>query len=189
MFIGALFYMKIIGKKIISYKEIDSTNDEAKRLIKKGLGEGAVVVARAQTKGRGKPGSSWFSPAGLGIYLSVIVKPFKDPKELAPITLLGAQAVVKTIGGLTKLTAQIKQPNDVLLNGKKISGILVERLASGYLIIGIGFNINQTADSWPAELGDQATSLKIETGKEFNLPEVAALLLDELDQLYLAYLK
>ncbi len=113
---------KIIGNKIIHYKEIGSTNDEAKRLVKEGLGEGAVIIADSQTKGRGKPGSAWFSPAGVGVYLSAIVKPYKNPADLAPITLLGARAVVNAIKRSTGFDAQIKPPNDVLLRGKKFPG-------------------------------------------------------------------
>jgi BirA family biotin operon repressor/biotin-[acetyl-CoA-carboxylase] ligase len=179
---------KIIGKRIFRNSEIDSTNDEARRLIKKGWGEGTVVMADSQSKGRGKPGSGWFSPPAVGNYLSVILKPFINPSDLGSITLLGARAVVKAIEKQTQLKAEIKPPNDVLLNKKKISGILVERDASGNLIIGIGVNINNLAGSFPAELADSATSLKIETGKNFDLSEFNDLLMAELDREYLAYL-
>jgi BirA family biotin operon repressor/biotin-[acetyl-CoA-carboxylase] ligase len=179
---------KIIGKKIIHYKELDSTNDEAKRLIKQGLGEGTVVVAEAQTKGRGKPGSSWFSPAGDGIYLSAVIKPFKNPEDLGPVTLLGARAVVKAIKSTTGIEAGIKPPNDVLLQGRKISGILVERMASGHLIMGIGLNLNNPAGSFPDEISSSATSLLIESGKGYSLQEFTGILVSELDQHYLAYL-
>lgn len=177
----------IIGKKIIKYQEIDSTNDEAKRLIAAGEGEGCVVIAESQTKGRGKPGSGWFSPRG-GVYLSAIVKPFKNPKDLASITLIGAQAVVSAIKKISGLQAEIKKPNDVLINGRKVCGILVERLTSGEIIIGVGININNKADSFPQELEKSVTSLRIETDKDFKLQEFIDLLLTELDQQYLAYL-
>ena len=180
--------VEIIGKKIIEFKEIDSTNDEARRLIDKGLGEGVVVVADSQTKGRGKPGSGWFSPSQLGIYLSVIVKPYKNPKELASITVIGAQAVINVINMFSSLKADIKLPNDVILNGKKISGILVERVASGHLIIGVGVNINNLPGSFSEELNKSATSLKIESGKEYDLGVVRDALISELDKQYLAYL-
>lgn len=173
-------------KKIIRYKEIDSTSDEAKRLIKKGALEGTVVVAGTQTKGRGKPGSGWFSPPDVGIYLSVILKPFKNPNDLSSITIIGAEAVVTTIEKLTGIKAEIKLPNDVLINGKKIAGILTERDSSGNLIIGIGVNINNPADSFPADL--TATSLKIETRKEYAIKGFIDSLLAELDREYLAYL-
>ncbi len=178
----------IIGKKIIRYDEIDSTNDEVKRLVKKGLGEGAVIVSDSQTKGRGKPGSAWFSPAGVGVYLSAVVKPFKNPDHLSSITLIGARAVVNAIKKTTGFEAEIKPPNDVLLKDKKISGILVERLASGHLIIGLGVNLNTSVESFPEDLRDHATSLMIESGKSYNLQDFINLLIAELDKEYLAYL-
>lgn len=178
----------IIGKKIIHYKEIGSTNDEAKRLIKEGVGEGTVIVADSQTKGRGKPGSAWFSPAGVGIYLSVIVKPYKNPADLAPITLLGARAVVNAIKRSTGFDAEIKPLNDVLLKGKKICGILVERIASGHLIIGVGVNVNNSVESFPEDLKNHVTSLMIESGKNYNLQEFVDTLISEIDKEYLAYL-
>lgn len=178
---------KIIGRKIERYQSLGSTSDEAKRLVKEGEGEGLVVVAGEQTRGRGKPGSSWFSPPG-GIYLSAVVKPFKNPDDLAPVTLLGAKAAVQTIRQATGLEAEIKPPNDVLLNEKKICGVLVERLASGHLIIGIGLNVNLSATSLPEIINSSATSLFMETGKEHDVPGLAASLLQELDKEYLAYL-
>lgn len=180
--------LNIIGKKIIRYNEIDSTNDEAKRLIIKGVGEGSVIVADSQTKGKGKPGSGWFSPAGVGIYLSAIVKPFKNPKDLAPVTLLGAKAVVSAINNISQLKTDIKLPNDVILNSRKVSGILVERVTSGHIIIGIGVNINIPKESFPVEIRNSATSLKIESRKDFDLQEFLGLLLYDLDKEYLAYL-
>ncbi len=179
--------VKIIGKKIVHYNEIDSTNDEAKRLLGKGLGEGTLVVADSQTKGRGKPGSGWFSPPQ-GVYLSAVVRPYRSPKDLGSITLLGARSVVITIERISQLRADIKLPNDVMINGKKVSGVLVERLSSGYLIIGIGVNINNLPGSFPDELGNSATSLKIESGKNFSQQEFLDQLVSVLDREYLAYL-
>ncbi len=180
---------KIIGKRIIHYPEIDSTSDEAKRLIEKGVGEGTVVWADSQTKGRGKPGSSWSSPPGAGVYLSVILKPYKNPQDLIPVTLLVARAVLKAIQQKAQLKAEIKLPNDVMIRGKKVCGILVERVPSGHLIIGIGANINNSPDSFPEEIKNSATSLKIESGKDCDLRQFMDVLFYELDQEYLAYLR
>jgi len=187
---GCSFYkaMKIIGKKIINYQVIDSTNDEAKRLIKKGVSEGAVVLASEQTAGRGKPGAVWFSPPGQGMYLSVIVKPYRNLDDIAALTLLGARAVVNLLKTVAGVEAEIKPPNDILLNGKKICGILVEKVGSGHLIIGIGLNINQQPSDWPTNLGLTATSLAIETGQGYELETITRLLITELDGEYLAYL-
>jgi len=172
--------------KTIHYKQIDSTNDEAKRLIQKGEAEGTVVVADEQTKGRGKPGSSWYSPPGVAVYLSAIFKPDKDPLDLSLITIAAAQAVVATINNVAKVKASIKKPNDVLVNGKKICGILTERLASGYLIIGIGINVNNEAGAFPKEIN--ATSLKIESSQNYDVSNFIDELLLNLDKEYLAYL-
>ena len=147
-----------------------------------------MVLADAQTKGKGKPGASWFSPAHTGIYLSAVVKPYINPKDLAPITLLGARAVVSVISKVSGIKAAIKPPNDVLINGKKVCGILVERVASGYLIIGIGVNLNNPAGSFPEKIKDAATSLYIETRQSFAREEFTKLLILALDKEYLAYL-
>jgi len=176
--------MPIIGNKIIHYQEIDSTNEEARRLIKKGEGqEGLVLVADRQTRGRGKPGSAWFSPEG-NLYFSVIVKPRRHPKDLAPITLLGALAGRSAIAKVSKLPVVIKWPNDLLINSKKVGGILAERVPSGHLIIGIGINVNVL----PAEVRGSATSLKRESSKSFPIEKISKILILELDKEYLAYL-
>ncbi|MFA6548851.1 MAG: biotin--[acetyl-CoA-carboxylase] ligase [Candidatus Margulisiibacteriota bacterium] len=179
----------IIGKKIFRYPIIDSTNDEARRLIEKGEGEGVVVQAEAQAKGKGKPGRNWYSAPGQGIYLSAVVKPRKNPREIASITLIGARAVVKILKDVAGVEAEIKLPNDVMINGKKIAGILVERLDSGYIIIGIGVNLNQLAGSFPSDITGTATSVKIETGRDFGALQTADRLIAALNNEYLAYLQ
>jgi BirA family biotin operon repressor/biotin-[acetyl-CoA-carboxylase] ligase len=178
----------IIGRKIIHYSEIDSTNDEARRLIEKGFGEGTVIIAGAQTRGKGKPGSSWHSPMGYGVYLSIIIKPYVNPEDLSDLTLLGANAVINTIYKVSGLSALMKFPNDVLLRHKKICGVLVERIISGYLIVGIGVNINNPPGSLPEDLEEKATSLKIESGRDYELQQFIEILIAELDREYLAYL-
>ncbi|MFA6430897.1 MAG: biotin--[acetyl-CoA-carboxylase] ligase [Candidatus Margulisiibacteriota bacterium] len=177
----------IIGKKIIHLPLVDSTNDEAKRAILSGEGEGVVVIADAQEKGRGKPGQSWYSPKG-NLYLSAVIKPHKNPKDLAPITLLSGIAARSAIIEGAELYPIIKWPNDILFDGKKIGGILVERVSSGHLILGIGININSQKDAFPKELEGFATSLKIITGKDFSIDAIIKLLIEKLDAAYLAYL-
>jgi len=147
-----------------------------------------VIIAGEQTRGRGKPGRHWFSPPKLGLYLSAIIKPRKRPKDLVSLTLLCAEAVEAAINNISKLTTEIKFPNDVLINGKKVCGILVERVAAGYLIIGIGVNVNNLPDIWPDEIKNSATSLKIEAGLDYDPRQLQDVLLVELDQRYLAYL-
>lgn len=173
----------IIGKKHLHYKKIDSTSEEARRLIKKGFGEGLIVTAGAQTKGKGKPGSRWISPKG-NLYFSAVVKPYKNPKDLAPITLLGALAARAMISKVAKLAVVIKWPNDLCIHGKKVGGVLTERLPSGHLIIGIGINVAVS----PRELKGRATSLKAESQKSFPLKRCIEILSRELNREYLAYL-
>jgi BirA family biotin operon repressor/biotin-[acetyl-CoA-carboxylase] ligase len=178
----------IIGKKLVHLPATDSTSDEARRLIKKGEGEGLAVLSDRQTRGRGKPGSAWFSPPG-NLYLSVVIKPRKNAGELAAVTLFSALAVRALIVKLTQLPAVIKWPNDLRLNGKKTAGILTERLASGHVIIGIGLNLNSGRRDWPAELRRTATSLRIETAKQYSPGTCAALLCSLLDAEYRAFLE
>ena len=174
----------IIGQRIIHYPAVDSTNEAARRLIKQGLGEGLVVVAERQTKGRGKPGSRWFSPRG-NLYFSAVIEPYKNPRELAPITLIGALAARAVLMRLAKLPVIIKWPNDLQIHGRKVGGILTERLSSGQVIIGIGLNLN----SVPAEVKRTAVSLRQLTGKKY-LPRTALRRLNiELDKEYQLFLK
>jgi BirA family transcriptional regulator, biotin operon repressor / biotin---[acetyl-CoA-carboxylase] ligase len=141
-----------------------------------------VVWARRQTKGRGKPGSAWFSPEG-GLYFSVILKPRKNPNELATITLAAARAVVSVIKKEAGIEAEIKLPNDVLIGGQKICGILTEKTGDS-LIIGIGFNLN--TEGFPKELN--AISLFLSTGRRFEPEPILQALLSGLKNEYLKYL-
>lgn len=169
----------MIGKKIVHFTEIDSTNDEARRLVQKGEGEGLVVTAESQTAGKGKPGAGWISPKG-NLYLSAVIKPHRDQKDLAPLTITAALAARSAIVRAAKLAVVIKWPNDLMVNGKKIGGILTERLSSGQVIIGIGINLSKHPTS--------ATSLDRESGQQIDVKHFTDLLLEELDKEYLAYL-
>jgi len=173
----------ILGKKTIHYPVLDSTNDEARRLIRGGAGEGLVVVADAQTSGRGKPGFAWFSPPG-NLYLSAVIKPYKNQRDLAPITLLAAVAA----RAASRLPLVIKWPNDLLLHGQKLGGILTERVPSGHLIIGIGINLNSQRQDFPGALRRTATSLRIATGKKIAVRQFTERLLAELNQAYRQFL-
>ena len=163
---------KVFGKgNIIYFKETDSTNIKAKDLAAKGAPEGTVVVAEKQTKGRGRRGRSWFSPSGDGIYTSLILRPTMSPGETPRITLMTAVAMAEALLSLTQLKIRIKWPNDILVNGKKIAGILTEISTEmdgvNYIIVGLGLNVNTPAESFPAEIKGEATSILIETGKQF----------------------
>lgn len=173
---------KIIGKKIYYFEETSSTNDEAKRLIKLGEGEGVVIIAERQGKGRGKLGRMWFSPQG-GVYISVIIKPRINPRELLPITFLGALSVARTIKGLAHLDGMVKWPNDIILRNKKVGGVLTE-MSKGSVVVGIGVNINTGLSSFEGELKELATSIKEELGKEVDTLKFLRVLLQEFDSLY-----
>jgi BirA family biotin operon repressor/biotin-[acetyl-CoA-carboxylase] ligase len=171
----------IIGKKLVRLRKIGSTNDEARRLIKQGEGEGLVVIAAAQTKGKGKPGSRWHSPPG-NLYFSAVVKPYKNQRKIALVTMIGALAGRAVLQSMTKAPVVIKWPNDLMLNGKKVGGILAERVPSGHLIIGIGLNLNTVPKL------STATSLRQVCGRRVRVARCAALLTAALDREYLAYL-
>jgi len=181
---------KVIGKEIKYFKETDSTNIIA-REIAASVDEGTLVIAESQTAGRGRLGRKWISPEG-GIWLSIILKPKMQPQYASRITLLAGVCVAKTIRGFG-LPAKIKWPNDVLINGKKVCGILTEIGAEvdliDYLIVGIGIDANVDTESFPEEIRDSSTSLKKETGKEINRVDFVRKLLEEFELLYLNFQK
>ena len=144
---------KILGKEIISYEKVDSTNDIAYELAEKGLKEGTIILAEEQEKGKGRHGRRWLSPSKSGIYLSVILRPQITPNEISKITLLAAVAAAKAVREATGLLAMIKWPNDILVNGKKVCGILTEMKAEqdrvDFIVIGIGINVNTPLKQLP----------------------------------------
>ena len=152
---------------IISYEEIDSTNVEVTRLSEQGAPEGTVVVAKAQTAGRGRRGRSWASPKGEALYMSLLLRPSFATDKASALTLVMAIAVRETIGELVQSGCYIKWPNDIVINGKKVCGILTEMTLQGseigHVVIGVGVNVNQL--DFANELADTATSLRLETGK------------------------
>jgi len=163
---------KVFGKKNIVYlKETDSTNTRAKELAAQGAPEGTLIIAEKQTKGRGRRGRSWFSPPGGGIYFSLILRPAISPTETPRITLMTAVVLAETLISLMKLKLRIKWPNDILVNGKKLAGILTEIStemdAVNYIVVGLGMNVNTRFENFPSEIKKNATSILIETGEQF----------------------
>ena len=145
----------VIGKRIFSYDTVDSTNTIAYTFAQDGLAEGTVVVAEAQRKGKGRLGRQWTSPRGVGIYLSCILRPQLLPLEVPKITLVTAVASVTAVRSVSGLDAEIRWPNDVLINNKKVCGILIEMKAEqdtvDFVIVGIGVNVNTTSRDLPEE--------------------------------------
>lgn len=158
---------RLIGRKIFSYPSIDSTNEEAKRQALSGAPDGSLFVAEQQTGGKGRLGRKWVSPAGAGIWMSILLRTESIPQKPAVTTLLAGLAVCRAIRSRTGIPAEIKWPNDVVAGGKKLCGILTEMSAEmeqiHYLIVGIGVNVN--IEEFPPELSYKATSLLLKGGK------------------------
>jgi len=176
----------VIGKEIKYFKETESTNTIAREIAGK-ADEGTIIIAESQTRGRGRMGRKWLSPEG-GIWLSIILKPKMLPVHAPRITFLAGIAVAKTICSLG-LEAKIKWPNDVLIRGKKVCGILTEIEAEidliDYCVVGIGIDANVDTESFPEEFRESSTSLKKELGHEMNRVAFVQRLLEEFEALYL----
>ena len=153
---------RVMGSEIHSYKSIGSTNEVARRLAEAGAPEGAIVIAEKQTRGRGRLGRTWHSVSGQGLYFSLILRPKTDFSRLPALSMVAALSICRAIEKYG-LKAEIKWPNDCLLDGKKVAGILVELSAEldrvDYAIMGIGINVNHRADDFPSSLRSTATSL------------------------------
>lgn len=177
---------RVVGRDIQVFQETSSTNDVAEKLARDGVAEGVVIFAESQTKGRGRLGRKWLSPAGQGLWFSVLLRPSLPPSSATQLTIAAATAVARALRTETGLAPQIKWPNDILLRGKKVTGILTELGAEldrvRYVIIGIGVDVNVT--EFPPELAPVATSLAAEAGRRFVRAEIAAAILRELDADY-----
>jgi BirA family biotin operon repressor/biotin-[acetyl-CoA-carboxylase] ligase len=183
--IARLGETKVVGRDIRVFEETTSTNDVVEKLARDGVKEGAVVFAESQTKGRGRLGRKWMSPTRKGLWFSVLLRPDLRPQETTQLTVASATALRRAIKTVTGLPAEIKWPNDLLIGGKKVVGILTELSAEldrvRHVILGIGVDVNQKANEFPAELRKTATSLKIESGGEISRAELATAILRELD--------
>ncbi|HEY6873187.1 MAG TPA: biotin--[acetyl-CoA-carboxylase] ligase [Geobacteraceae bacterium] len=181
-----------IGRRVISFRETDSTNEVAFRLAEEGAEEGTVVVAEAQRRGKGRLGRQWVSPAGVNLYCSVILRPPVLPVRAPQLTFLSAVAVARAVAATTTLHPFIKWPNDLLINGGKVAGLLNEMSAEtekvNFLVLGIGVNINMRRGQFPADLRHPATSLCLEEGAEVSRLAFVRALLEALDALYADYL-
>lgn len=178
---------KHLGSRICWLEEIDSTNLECRRLAEQGAESGAVVLARAQSAGRGRRGRSFQSEQDLGMYLSVMLRPEADMQTLSNLTAWVAVAVCDGVERCTGVRPQIKWINDIILNGKKLGGILTELgLKDGavdHVVVGIGLNVNHTREDFLPELRDMATSLSQELDEPPALPRLAAAIVLALDEM------
>lgn len=177
-----------IGRDIRVFEQTTSTNDVLEKLARDGVREGAVVFAESQTQGRGRLGRKWASPVRKGLWFSVLLRPDLQPQAATQLTVASASAVRNAIEEQTRLRAEIKWPNDILISGKKVAGILTELSAEldriKYVLVGIGVDVNLNPGDFPAEVRSQATSLKIELGKPVARAELAVAILRELDRQY-----
>jgi BirA family biotin operon repressor/biotin-[acetyl-CoA-carboxylase] ligase len=185
-------YLKtnFIGRNYIHKDTIDSTNVFAKHMASEGAEEGTIVISEEQSSGRGRLGRAWVSPKGTGIWLSIILRPNISPFKASKLTLLGAAAVSLALEELG-VDAQIKWPNDIVLNKKKICGILTEMSGEieriNYIVMGIGINVNM--NNFPVELNHIASSLKIETGEEVDRKNLLANILNNFERIYKAFIE
>jgi BirA family biotin operon repressor/biotin-[acetyl-CoA-carboxylase] ligase len=161
------------GRERYCYDTLDSTNTKAMELAGTGCSHGTLVIAESQEMGKGRRGRSWSSEKGSGIYMSMVLRPDLTPDKAPGLTLVAALSVIKAIEDVEKIqpdTLQIKWPNDIVLNKKKVCGILTELQLDGTkvgsVIVGIGVNVHQK--HFPEEIKETATSLELETGENFH---------------------
>ena len=184
---------KWIGKVIHHFHTADSTNSEAYQLALKGAREGEVVIAESQKKGRGRLGRTWYSPPSLNLYLSVILRPKIPPQQASLITLMAAVATADAIQKFSGLLPLIKWPNDILIRGGKVAGLLNEIHSETdrihFVILGIGVNLNMDGKMFPKTIRTVATSLKNEMGQTISRKAFLSCLLQEWERWYAIFLE
>ena len=176
------------GRSILFSREVDSTNKWAKELATYGADEGTVAIAETQTKGRGRLDREWISPTG-GLWFSLILRPKLNPTEAVKLTLVAGLAVAKVLREMFDLKTETKWPNDVLVNGRKICGVLAEMNTTGetvsFVVVGVGVNVNFDVENvFPEQLKKVSTSLEKELGRKVKLENLFRTLLEQLESLY-----
>lgn len=178
---------KYLGRQFLHFDELDSTNAYIKKIATDYKKEGLVVLTEKQLAGRGRLGRKWFSQNSKGIWMSMMLRPKISIFEVSKITQVVAAAVASALADLG-IDSKIKWPNDIIINDKKICGILVEMNSEenhiNHIVIGIGLNINQDKSDFDSEIIDIASSLKIEMGKTYNRAEIMATVLNKFEKLY-----
>jgi BirA family biotin operon repressor/biotin-[acetyl-CoA-carboxylase] ligase len=179
---------KTVGRDIRVFEQTSSTNDVVEKLARDGVKEGMVVFAESQTRGRGRLGRRWLSPPRKGLWFSVLLRPDLQPQAATQLTVAAATALLRAIRDQAGITPEIKWPNDILIKGRKVAGVLTELSAEldhiKHLTLGVGVDVNLNASEFPAELRKTATSLKIESGRPIHRADLAAAILRELDRDY-----
>lgn len=182
------FAGKIFGRKIYYYPETDSTNDEAFSLGLAGAPEGTIVIADSQKRGKGRFQRSWHSPSGANIYTSVILRPPFESDGASRIPLMAGVAVAEVLDKYSPGKIKLKWPNDILINGQKVCGILSQAQITDrkidFIVLGIGINVNMNRNQLAVEIQNTATSLAMETGQEISRHELIIRLYENLEKWY-----
>lgn len=183
----------LLRGEILYRESVDSTNRLAAELARAGAEQGTTVVAEQQTAGRGRLGRTWTSPARVNLYCSVVLRPSIPPLEVPRLTLVAGIAVAEAVRATADVAAEIKWPNDVLIGGRKVAGVLTELEAEAdrvrFVIVGIGVNLNATRTDFPPELQRKATSLLLASGVPVDRAAFTARLLTALDAAYASFLR
>lgn len=182
---------RIIGRELEVYPEIGSTNDAVMAAGQQGRAEGFAVVADRQGAGRGRLGRAWLSSGGVGIYTSVLLRPQLAPHQATLLTLTAGLAVIEAIRSASGIRPDLKWPNDVLFQSRKVAGILTEMASLGsrvsHACIGIGINVHHVSEDFPLEVRGTATSLRLATGRSVNRGELVAALYAALESWYAVF--
>jgi BirA family biotin operon repressor/biotin-[acetyl-CoA-carboxylase] ligase len=191
--IGFGLKTKFMGKKIYSYRTVQSTNTIASQLAAVGVPEGTLIIAENQTRGKGRLGRRWYSPEKVGLYCSLILYPKIHPSLAPGLSLVTAAALTETIASYDDIDVKIKWPNDVLISGLKVAGILTELSAEidriAHVVVGIGVNINQKRSDFPSELQTIASSIRIGYKEKINRVEFLRKFLSQFEKEYIAFKK
>jgi len=177
-----------MGCQVFSYQRVRSTNEVALQRAQNGAPEGTLVLAEEQTSGKGRLGRVWYSPPRVGLWASLILRPRMAPSRVFQLAICGALAVAETVYRRTHLPVRVKWPNDVLIRGKKVAGVLTETQLDQeevrFVILGMGMNVNQDSLGFPEDLRAKATSLRIELGRTvFRIPLLQDVLF-QFEQMY-----
>lgn len=179
------------GRTVYAHNSVKSTNDIALALADDGAPEGTIVTAEQQTRGRGRLGRSWFSPAGVNVYISIILRPKFQPEQAPALSIIAAVALADTVSEFVPGDVRIKWPNDLMIGRRKTAGILTELSAEkgkiNHVVAGIGINVNQGVGSFPEDIRDSATSLRRAVKRKINRVELVQKFLARFEKEYKTY--
>lgn len=191
--IGSRLHTKWMARNCIHLDSVDSTNNYAKRIAEEGAADGTLVMAELQTGGKGRRGRSWSAAKGSNVMMTLLLRPKIRPEHASRLTLLMAMAVADGIRRVTGLEAGIKWPNDVVVHGKKVCGILTEMSTEvdyiNHVVIGTGINVNQKLEEFPEEIRETASSLYVELGSQVSRAALTVAVMESLERYYELFLQ